>query len=155
MFCRSSSTWWTWARGDEVRGLTGPAVTALALAAGVAGCNEQAAIPIEPPEAMSDSVPFAYPINLWDHSISGQTVLLLRISELGVVDSVAVASPSGYWEFDSAAVQGARVMKFAPGRQGDRRVAMWTRLPVRFARDTTPRMGLRADEEKDEAKDEE
>lgn len=138
-----------------MRGLTRQVVTALALAAGVSGCDEEAAIPIEAPEAMSDTVPFVYPLNLWDHSISGQTVVLLRISELGVVDSVAVATPSGYWEFDSAAVQGARVMRFAPGRQGERRVAMWTRLPVRFARDTTPRMGLRAQEATDEAEDEE
>jgi hypothetical protein len=29
-------------------------------------------------------------------------------------------------------------------------VAMWTRLPVRFARDTTPRMGLGVDEEENE-----
>jgi TonB family protein len=115
-----------------------------------AACEEPNEAPIEPPEALSDSVPFAYPIELWDHNISGQTVLLLRISELGVVDSVAIATPSGYWEFDSAAVQGARALRFAPGRQGERRVAMWTRLPVRFARDTTPRMGLGVDEEENE-----
>lgn len=90
---------------------------------------------------MSDSTPFVYPVQLWDRQVSGQTILLLRISELGAVDSVMIATPSGYEQFDSAAVQGARTMKFTPGRQGERRVAMWTKLPVRFARDTVA-MGL-------------
>lgn len=90
---------------------------------------------------MSDSTPFVYPVDLWDRNVSGQTILLLRISELGAVDSVMIATPSGQPAFDSAAVQGARTMRFTPGRQGERRVAMWTKLPVRFARDTIA-MGL-------------
>lgn len=98
--------------------------------------------PVELPQAISDSLPFEYPLQLWDNHISGETLLLLRISELGAVDSVLVAKTSGYAEFDSAAVQGARVMRFTPGKQGERRVAMWTKLPVRFARDTTRKMGL-------------
>jgi TonB family protein len=106
------------------------------------GCAEPAEVPIEPPQAMSDSMPFVYPVELWDHKISGQTIVLIRVSELGSVDSVMVATTSGYEEFDSAAVQGARTMKFTPGRQGERRVPMWTKMPVRFARDTTKAMGL-------------
>lgn len=106
------------------------------------GCSEPPEVPIEPPQAMSDSMPFVYPVELWDHKISGQTIVLIRVSELGAVDSVMVATTSGYEEFDSAAVQGARTMKFTPGRQGERRVPMWTRMPVRFARDTTKAMGL-------------
>jgi TonB family protein len=104
-------------------------------------CGGQPDIPIEPPQSMSDSTPFLYPVELWDRNVSGQTILLLRISELGVVDSVMISTPSGQQAFDSAAVQGARTMKFTPGRQGERRVAMWTKLPVRFARDTIA-MGL-------------
>jgi TonB family protein len=106
------------------------------------GCAEAPDVPIEPPQAMSDSMPFVYPVELWDHKISGQTIVLIRVSELGAVDSVMVATTSGYEEFDSAAVQGARTMKFTPGRQGERRVPMWTKMPVRFARDTTKAMGL-------------
>jgi TonB family protein len=104
-------------------------------------CGGQPDTPIEPPQSMSDSTPFLYPVELWDRNVSGQTILLLRISELGVVDSVMISTPSGQQAFDSAAVQGARTMKFTPGRQGERRVAMWTKLPVRFARDTIA-MGL-------------
>ena len=35
-------------------------------------------------------MPFVYPVELWDHKISGQTIVLIRVSELGVVDSVMV-----------------------------------------------------------------
>ncbi len=106
------------------------------------GGRERQREPVELPQAMNDSLPFAYPLELWDHKISGETILLLRISELGAVDSVLISKSSGYAEFDSSAVQGARQMRFTPGKQGERRVAMWTRLPVKFARDTARKMGL-------------
>ena len=109
------------------------------------GGSEEEDVPISPPEAISDSAAFVYPIALWDEKISGETLVLMRISALGEVDSVVVSKGSGYAEFDSAAVQGARAMKFTAGRQGERRVAMWTKLPVRFARDTANQMGLGQD----------
>lgn len=106
------------------------------------GCAEQPQATTELPQLLSDSLPFVYPVVLWDQNIQGQTDLLLRISDAGAVDSVVIAKPSGYAEFDSAAVQGARIMKFTPGKMGERRVSMWTKLPVTFARDTL-KMGLK------------
>ena len=109
----------------------------------LAGCAEpppRAAL--EPPELLTDSIPFVYPVDLWDHNISGQTVLLLRVNELGQVDSALVDTGSGYPEFDSAAVQGAQRLRFISGRQGERHVTMWTRLPVRFVRDSANQMGI-------------
>jgi periplasmic protein TonB len=114
---------------------------AIAVAVASAACGEKEQPPIEPPEPLSENIPLVYPLELWDQNISGQTVVLLRISELGAVDSVSVATSSGYEEFDSAAVRGVRTMQFTPAKQGDRRVAMWTKLPVRFSRDTL-KMGL-------------
>ena len=96
---------------------------------------------IEPPQVLTDSVPFIYPIELWDHNISGQTVLLLRVNPLGQVDSASIDAGSGYAEFDSAALQGALKLRFIAARQGERRIPMWTKVPVRFSRDTT-RMGI-------------
>jgi TonB family protein len=64
------------------------------------------------------------------------------VSALGTVDSVALESASGYPEFDSAAVQGAHKLRFIAARQGDRRLPMWTKVPVRFSRDTTTKMGI-------------
>lgn len=104
-------------------------------------CGGEVDQSMELPERMSDSLPFVYPIELWDHNIQGQTDLMLRISELGAVDSVVISHSSGYAEFDSAAVQGARSMRFTPGKKGEQRVPMWTKLPVRFTRDTL-KMGL-------------
>ncbi|HUP87776.1 MAG TPA: energy transducer TonB [Longimicrobiales bacterium] len=104
-------------------------------------CGEAPDQSVELPQRISDAVPFAYPLTLWDNNIQGQTDLALRISQLGVVDSVVISRSSGYAEFDSAAVQGARNMKFTPGKKGQQRVAMWTKLPVRFTRDTL-KMGL-------------
>ncbi|HEX6559637.1 MAG TPA: energy transducer TonB [Longimicrobiales bacterium] len=115
---------------------------ALTLLLAACGEDEPAQLPVEPPQVVSDSTPITYPLELWDQRISGETVLLVRISELGAVDSVLVGKSSGYQEFDSAAVQGARNMRWSAGKQGERRVAMWAKLPVRFARDTAKKMGL-------------
>lgn len=105
------------------------------------GCGDPASQALEPPQLMNQTPPFVYPIELWDHNISGQTILALKISELGAVDSVLISTSSGFEEFDSAAVVGARQLQFSAGKQGDRRVPMWTKLPVRFSRDTLS-MGL-------------
>ena len=99
-------------------------------------------IAIEPPQVLTDSVPFVYPLELWDHNISGQAIVLVRVNPVGQVDSVALDSGSGYPEFDSAAVQGAHKLRFIAARQGERRIPMWTKVPVRFSRDTTTKMGI-------------
>jgi TonB family protein len=121
-------------------------IVLIALLSGCGGASKTDSDPIELPQVLNDTLPFTYPLELWDNRISGETMLLLRISELGAVDSVVIGKSSGFAEFDSAALQGARVLRFTPGKQGERRVAMWTKLPVKFARDTTKKMGLGANE---------
>jgi TonB family protein len=69
-------------------------------------------------------------------------VLLLRVDPMGQVDSVMIDAGSGYPEFDSAAVQGAQKLRFIAARQGERRIPMWTKVPVRFSRDTANKMGI-------------
>ena len=115
-------------------------VSSLALACGSSGEVEQ--IAVEPPQVLTDSIPFIYPLELWDHNISGQAIVLVRVNPVGQVDSVAIDSGSGYPEFDSAAVQGAHKLRFIAARQGERRIPMWTKVPVRFSRDTTIKMGI-------------
>jgi TonB family protein len=114
----------------------------LATLLAVSGCGDPPEAEIEPPQVLTDSIPFVYPLELWDHNITGQTILLVRVDATGKVDSVAVDTPSGYPEFDSAAVQGAHRLRFIAARQGERRIPMWTKVPVRFARDTTSNMGI-------------
>ena len=119
-----------------------PFAMSFAFAFLLAGCTAAAEEQIEPPTVLTDSVPFVYPLDLWDHNVSGQTMLLVRVTATGDVDSVAVDATSGYPEFDSAAVQGAHRLRFIAARQGERRIPMWTKVPVRFSRDTTSKMGI-------------
>lgn len=98
-----------------------------------AGCA--ADTPVEWPAVISADSPVEFPVELWDRGVEGETLLLIRVDDLGAADSVAVARSSGQAAFDSAAVAGARELRFRPGRRGDRRVSMWVRLPVRFTRE--------------------
>ena len=109
----------------------------------LAGC-ERTGDPVEQPALMPGPSPFAYPVELWDRGIQGESMLMVHVSELGIVDSAYVLTTSGFQEFDSAAARGAHALRFSPGRQGRRRVAMWTRVPVRFSLDTLQAVGLPA-----------
>ena len=80
--------------------------------------------------------PIEYPLALWDRNVQGETELMIHVTDMGEVDSALVSHSSGYTQFDSAAVTGARELRFTPGKRGDKRVGMWTRMPVRFAQDT-------------------
>lgn len=100
-----------------------------------AACVEEQ--PISPPMLMPDPSPFEYPVALWDMQITGETVLLVRVTRDGLVDSVTISNSSGRAEFDSAAVTGARKLRFVPGKKGDRPMGMWTKVPVRFSLDST------------------
>ncbi|MEX2281159.1 MAG: energy transducer TonB [Gemmatimonadota bacterium] len=102
----------------------------------LAGCAAEAE-PISQPELMPNATPFKYPVSLWDQRLTGETVLMLHVTRDGLVDSVSVFNSSGQTAFDSAAVAGARELRFVPGRRGVRPVDMWTKLPVRFWRDST------------------
>lgn len=108
-------------------------LAAAALAAACAGPEE----PAEHPTPMPGPSPFEYPIALWDERIEGETMLMVHVTELGRVDSVYVLETSGFDAFDSAAATGARQLQFSAGRRGDERVAMWTKVPVRFSLDST------------------
>ena len=100
--------------------------------------------PVEEPVPMPGPSPFVYPLELWDMKLQGETVLMVHVTELGVVDSAFVLGSSGYQQFDSAAVRGAHLMRFSPARQGAKRVALWTKVPVRFSLDTLQAVGLPA-----------
>jgi TonB family protein len=109
---------------------------ALAGALLLASCGAETAS-VERPELMPGASPFAYPISLWDAREQGETELMVHVTALGEVDSAYVHGSSGFAAFDSAALAGARALRFTPARQGDLRVPMWTRVPVRFSLDST------------------
>jgi TonB family protein len=108
----------------------------IVLVAAAAACAGGSAEPVEKPELMPAGSPFAYPVALWDQGAEGETVLMVHVTELGVVDSAYVYGTSGFAEFDSVAVTGAKALRFAPAKQGDRRIPQWTKVHVPFTRDS-------------------
>lgn len=110
------------------------AVVALAGLGLLAGCGEAEPELVTIPQPLPAQAPFHYPVELWDAGVEGQTTVMVRVTDMGAADSVYVLESSGQAAFDSSAVAGARTLKFAPGRRGDRRIPMWVRLPVRFTR---------------------
>ncbi len=130
-------------REGELRGPAEPipgrarvGILVLILGAGLLlpACNGDA--PTRLPQPMSDNPPIDYPIDLWDAGIEGETMLTLHVNAEGRVDSVFVDRSSGSPTLDSAATRGGREMRFTPARRGDRRVATWVRIPVRFVQDS-------------------
>jgi periplasmic protein TonB len=108
----------------------------------LAGCGPELDEAIQEPEIISVDSPFRYPIDMWDDGVEGETLVMVRVTETGRVDSVYVLESSGQAAFDSAAVHGARDLRFTPGRRDERRVAMWAKVPVRFhLSDAEPQAG--------------
>ena len=114
-------------RRTWIRGL----LSAQLLAVGVACADEEG---IDPPVPLFGEVPIQYPIDLWDRDVEGEVLVRVLVNEMGVVDSVEVLEPSLYQAFDSAAVRGARDLRFEPARQGDKRVTVWAQVPVHFSK---------------------
>lgn len=113
------------------------AAVALLAAAGVlsacAGDGE-----IERPTPLYGEVPIQYPLELWDQDMEGETLLRVRVTDTGTVDSVEVVASSGHPNFDSAAVAGAREMRFSPARREGKRIEVWAEVPVRFSKRPRP-----------------
>ena len=84
------------------------------------------------PALLNETLPFEYPQDAWESGIGGETVLRIRISTAGTVDSVAVQKGSGHRSLDSAAVAGARELRYEPARQGTKPIPVWATLPVRY-----------------------
>lgn len=108
----------------------------VALLASGGACREEP-VPETPPRQLSSS-PFQYPEELWDAGVSGETLLRIRVSGTGGVDSVRVEKSSGHAAFDEAAVRGARDLRFAPATRGGEPVAVWRLLPVQFDPQAAP-----------------
>ena len=93
---------------------------------------------IEQPAPLYGDVPIEYPLHLWDQDMEGETLLRVRVTDTGSVDSVEVMESSGYEDFDDAAVEGARKLRFTPARQDGERIRVWARVPVHFSKKPLP-----------------
>jgi TonB family protein len=114
----------------------GPLTLCALMAGGVSGCSGDQEI--DSPSPLSASVLIDYPMDLWDQGIEGSSMLKVRVTDLGVVDSVVVMESSGYAAFDSSAVRGAKTLRFSPARQGDERIEVWAHVPVHFSKSPRP-----------------
>ena len=90
--------------------------------------------PDEPPVVRNAELPFHYPPALFERKVEGNVTLRLYIDSLGAVrpESTAVAEPSAHAAFDSAAVAGARALRFAPARRDGVPVGVAVLFPVQF-----------------------
>jgi TonB family protein len=88
--------------------------------------------PIEQPTPLFGDATVEYPLELWDAGIEGETVLRVLVSESGEVEDVEILESSGVARLDSAAVVGARKLRFTPARRGDKRISVWAEVPVQF-----------------------
>lgn len=110
---------------------TGVAATCI-----VAACGTD--MEIEQPKPLFAEVPIEYPLHMWDQDMEGQTLLRVRVDDTGAVDSVEVVETSGYASFDSAAVAGARDLRFTPARRDGKRITVWAEVPVHFSKRPRP-----------------
>lgn len=93
---------------------------------------------IEQPTPLYGNVPIEYPLTLWDQDMEGQTMLRVRVTDTGQVDSVEVTQSSGHAAFDSAAASGARGLRFRPARREGKRIQVWAEVPVHFSKRPRP-----------------
>ena len=110
-------------------GGAGAVIAAVALASGCGGDQE-----MELPAPLYGQVPIEYPLELWDQDVEGRTLLKVRVTDVGGVDSVVVVESSGHVAFDSAAIRGARDLRFNPARKNGKRVEVWAQVPVHFSK---------------------
>ena len=109
---------------------------ALVVAMVAGACRTDAEI--EEPRALLGTTPIEYPLHMWDQDIEGETVLRVRVSDVGEVDSVEVLESSGHAAFDSAAMEGAGDLRFTPARRDGKRIAVWAEVPVYFSKRPRP-----------------
>jgi TonB family protein len=109
------------------------AILTLLLAAGCGGEGQ-----IQQPAPLYGEVPIEYPLQLWDQDREGETLLRVRVTDMGSVDSVQVLQSAGYPAFDSAAVAGAKMLHFKPARRDGKRIEVWAKVPVHFSKRPRP-----------------
>lgn len=89
-------------------------------------------VTLQLPVIENEQLPFEYPRDAWKEGVGGETLLRIHITAIGTVDSVRVEQPSGQRSLDSAAVEGARRLRYRPALRGGKPMDVWATLPVRY-----------------------
>jgi TonB family protein len=90
--------------------------------------------PDEKPRMVNDQLPFHYPGALYALKRQGNVILRLYVDSTGqtVPDSTRIEERSEYPEFDTAAVLGARDLRFIPAKLHGEPMGMTILFPVYF-----------------------
>jgi TonB family protein len=90
--------------------------------------------PDELPSLVTGELPFKYPPSLYARRVQGNVMLELFIDRDGrvVPDSTRIDRASGYAELDSAAVTGARDLRFVPAKLGGEPIGTTVLFPLFF-----------------------
>ncbi len=76
--------------------------------------------------------PPVYPPVARKRGYKGVVVLSVFVDENGRVKSLRVFNSSGYSILDDAALDSVKKWIFKPGMKGEKKAAMWVRVPIRF-----------------------
>lgn len=92
------------------------------------------------PSMQNRDLPFHYPPALFARHVQGNVTIRIHIDSAGVVwpESTSVAESSGYPALDSAAVEGARHLRFTPAQRAGHPVGISLLLPVYFRYPNAP-----------------
>ena len=90
--------------------------------------------PDEMPALLNAELPFRYPAELYARKAQGNVTLKLFIDRDGRVlpDSTRVDEPSAFAAFDTAAVKGARELRFVPAKLHGEAIPISLLFPVFF-----------------------
>ena len=94
----------------------------------------------QPPVAINPVSPVEYPVPLLEQGIEGRVILRLYADSLGDLagDSIRVSESSGYPALDSAAVRGAKGLRFSPALRRGRPIGGAFLQPVHFRNPRLP-----------------
>lgn len=130
----------TWRISRLIRATLGAAAcTLLAGCVGDADTQKMAQVfmgagarPDELPVMLNKALPFRYPQAMYARKIQGNTTLRIFIDADGRInpDSTSVAESSGQPSLDSAAVVGARELRFVPAKRAGKGEAISILFPV-------------------------
>jgi len=73
-----------------------------------------------------------YPRIARERGYQGTVLLEVFVNSSGRVEELRVDSSSGFQVLDEAAISAVKGWTFEPGQRGERNVAMWVKVPVRF-----------------------
>ncbi len=76
--------------------------------------------------------PPKYPRAARKRGCQGTVVLSVLVEEDGRVSNLWVFTSSGFRLLDNAAVKAVRNWAFEPGMKGNKKVAMWVKVPIKF-----------------------